>query len=178
MSADVVRTLRRFGWPILYVTTVAAMLWWYEIRPANNAVEQMQGAWQVVEGEFPDQQFTDDYLYIDRNETWSVYPKPDRATVHRSRIEVRPADNFFVVRRAFGFDYGNTRETEYIVCLKNHQLYILRGLAQLESVRKTSVEKLRRVDALPDEVEQSIKKYLDRIERAAPDEPNRPDEDH
>jgi hypothetical protein len=87
----------------------------------------------------------------------------DKWEVQRSRITVRPADNFFVVRRAFGFDYGNTRETEYILHIKNDEMYILRGLARLDSVRENTVEKLRSVDSLPDGARDSIQEYLHRI---------------
>ncbi len=126
------------------------------------ATRKIQGTWRVVEGVIPNERLGEAYLHVDDNETWFVYPLSGKWDVQRSHITIRPADGFFVVRRAFGFDYGNTRETEYIVCLKNDELYVLRGLARLDSVRENSIEKLRSVDSLPTDARKSIQEYLER----------------
>jgi hypothetical protein len=110
----------------------------------------------------PNERLGKSYLHVDDNETWLVYPLSGEWNVQRSRITVRPANGFFVVSHAFGFDYGNTRETEYIVYQKNDELYILRGLAQLDSVKQNKIEKLRSGDSLPSDAMQSIQEYLDR----------------
>jgi hypothetical protein len=84
--------------------------------------------------------------------------------IHRSRVEIRPADNFFVVRRSFGFDYGhrNPRETEYVVCLKECKLCLVHGLATLDSVTEKSITELRSIDDLPADAKRAIDNYLKR----------------
>ncbi len=158
------RAIVKLRWVFLYAITVLTIIWWYEFRPAQLASWKLQGDWQSVEGVIPNEQLGESYLHIDDNETWFVYPASDKWNVQRSRITLKQADNFFVVRRSFGFDYGNTRETEYIVCFKNDEVYMLRGLARLDSVKERSVEKLRRVDSLPDKAMECIREYLlDRV---------------
>ncbi len=165
------KALVRARWLILYVVTVAALLWWYEIRPASVASRQLQGMWRALEGTTPNERFRDSYLHVHDDETWLLYPFADKWNVVRSRITVRPADNFFVVQRAIGFDYGNTRETEYIVCLKNDELYLVRGLAQFDPAMQNTIEKLRRVDSMPEDALEAVEAYLDRRARMSSDEP-------
>ena len=114
----------------------------------------------MVEGVIPDERLGKSYMQIDDNETWLAYPLSGEWNVQRNRITISRADNFFLVRRAFGFDHENTRETEYIVCLKNDEMYILRGLARLDSVRENTIEKRRRVDSLPTDAQERIREYL------------------
>lgn len=154
-------------WVLLYAITVSAMVWWYEFRPAWNAARQIQGNWCEVEGRIPDERLGDSFMQITGDDTWRVYPFHGQWEVQRSRITVRPAENFFVVRRAFGFDYGTTRETEYILCIKGDGLYVLRGLATLDSVRDYTAVKLQRVDSLPDGAGDSIREYLERLSAAS-----------
>lgn len=167
--ARILRASFRFFWPVLYLTTVAGMIWWYEFRPTVQVSRTIQGTWQTVEGMIPNEQRGNSYLHIDGNDSWFVYPFRDEWQVHRSRINVRPAEHFFVVRRSFGFDYGTTREREYVLHLKNDAMYILRGLARLDSVMERSIEKLRSVDSLPDDAKASIQKYLQRTQKDAAD---------
>lgn len=159
-----VRAILKFRWLLLYTATVTTMIWWYEFRPARIASQRIQGTWRQIEGLIPNERLGDAYRHVDENEAWLAYPFCGEWNVQRSRITIRPADGFFVVRRAFGFDYGNTRETEYVVFLKNDELYILRGLARFDSVMENTVEKLRRIDALPTDARQSIHQYLDEIQ--------------
>tara|TARA_R110002020_G_scaffold53838_7_gene150172 strand:+ start:509 stop:988 length:480 start_codon:yes stop_codon:yes gene_type:complete len=147
----------------MYGVTVATMIWWYEFHPVQLAEREIQGTWRAVEGVIPDERSGDSFLHVKDNETWLVYPLGDKWEVQRSRITVRPADNFFVVRREFGFDYGNTRETEYIVHIKKDEMYILRGLSRLDSVRVNTIDKLRSGDSLPDGASISIQEYLQRV---------------
>jgi hypothetical protein len=149
------------------------MIWWYEFRPTTLASQNFQGTWRIMEGIIPDERPGESYLHVDNNETWLLYAGRDGWNIQRSRIKLRPAENFFVVERAFGFDYGNTREAEYIVCLKNDDLYTVRGLARFDPVREYTIEKLRRVDSLPTDATDSIQQYLDRI-RARPKKSDEP----
>jgi hypothetical protein len=155
---------------ILYVATIAALLWWYEIRPAWMGSRQLQGTWREIEGVMPNERLGESYFHVNDDETWFVYPRNGKWDVQRSRIAIRPADHFFVVRRAFGFDYGNTRETEYVVFLKNNELYVLRGLSPFDPVTECTIEKRSRVDSMPGDAAESIQAYLNRIAPAPSDE--------
>jgi hypothetical protein len=89
------------------------------------------------------------YFHVVGSDTWLTYPRRSKWTASRSRISIRPADDFFIVRREFGFDYGNTRETEYIIRLANNRLYLVRGMAALDSMMERKIEKLRSIKELP-----------------------------
>lgn len=154
--------LFRWGWPLLYVATVAALIWWYEFRPAQTGLGDLQGTWREVTGAPPEERPTDSYLQVDSNETWFVSAREQDWRVLRSRISVRPARNCFVVRRSFGSDYGgNTIETEYVVYLKDGAFYHLAGLADLDPVNEPKVRKFRKGDALPDAAAEAIRVYTD-----------------
>lgn len=155
--------LFKIRWILLYVFTISALIWWYEFRPIQTASMKMQGDWQWSEGKLPNEQLLEKYLHVDKSESWFVYPLRDEWHVQRNRLTINRADDFFVVRRAFGFDHGTTRETEYVVCLKNDGLYILRGLTRLDSVLTPSVEKLRSVRSLPDNAKKEIEEYLSKL---------------
>lgn len=158
------RRFRRFvfllRWPMLYLATIAAIIGWYEVGRGELAASEMEGTWRVVEGEFDAEEFTDSHLFVSGNETWFGYPADGSWQVQRSRISVKPANDFYLVTREFGFDYGNTRSTEYILFRKGDQLYILHGLARLDSVRDYSAQKFRRVEQLPAEAVDAIDAYL------------------
>lgn len=154
------RLVSRSFWPILYVVTIVVIVWWYESGAGVLASSRMQGVWQQVEGEAHLETLTDNRFLIDGNETWFTYPMEDDWTVLRSRISIRPADGFFLVKRTFGFDWGNTRETEYIVFLRGNQMYLLHGLAKLDPMREYRATKYRRADQVPDEVSEAIDDYL------------------
>lgn len=126
------------------------------------ALLKIQGTWREVDGMIPNERLGDSYVHVDDNESWLVYPLNGEWNVQRSRIRIRPADGFFIVRLAFGFDHGNTRETEYIVYMKNDELYILRGLARFDTVKRNTIEKLRSSGSLPSDAMQSIQEYLER----------------
>lgn len=156
------RWMLRWGWPVFYIVTVAALIWWYEFRPARTGLGDLQGNWQEVTGAPPEERPTDSYLQVDSSETWFVSAGEQDWRVLRSRISVRPARNCFVVRRGFGSDYGgNTRETEYVVYLKDGAFYHLAGLADLDPVNEPKVRKFRSGDALPDAAKDAIRAYKD-----------------
>lgn len=166
--ARIVREILRARWFIVYLTTVVGLIWFYEFRPVGQAWTGIQGTWRIVQGEIPDEKLGESYFQVAGSETWLVYPDSDGWGVQRSRIAVKPADGFFLVKRAFGFDSGNTRETEYIVFRRDDELYIIRGLAEFDPVKERTVEKLRSVESLPDDARESIKEYLRRADAESP----------
>lgn len=172
----IMRTLLRWGWPLLYAATVVALIWWYEFRPARWGLNDLQGTWRAVTGEPPEERSVDSYCFVDGEDEWFVYDFEGGWRVQRNRISIRPAENFFVVRSAFGFDYGTTREADYFVYLKNDTLYEIRGLADLDPMNAGEIRKLRRTDSLPDVARTAIREYVERISKKQRDEgqPPRP----
>ena len=151
---------RRLFWPVLYLATVAGLIWWYEFWPAWHAKRQLQGTWRQVKG-VPSQP-QESLLSIEGNQSWFLYPRQDQWQAVRSRISIKKADNFFTVRRAVGFDYGTTRETEYIVCIKDERIYILRGVAMLAPETTPSVDKFFIEKDPPSAALDAIREYLER----------------
>ena len=138
------------GWSLLYAATVSGILWWYEIRPSQRAHRQLQGAWQYTEGMGHEERLKEVYFQVVGSDTWLTYPLRSKWIASRSWISIRPANDFFIVRREFGRDYGgNTRESEYIIRLANDRLYFVRGMATLDSMQERKIEKLRSIEQLP-----------------------------
>lgn len=162
------RLLQRMAWPVLYLLTVGSLVWWYEIRPRQQALEAMQGLWQSYEGRIPHEQPLESYLQIDGHEAWRVYPGYEKWVVKHDRLSLRPARNFFVVRRQFGFDYGTTRESEYVVCIKDNALYHVRGVARLDPMLEGAVEVRRPAEKLPPEAIAAIQHYIERHPQVSP----------
>ena len=149
--------VRRFGWLLLYTVTILGIIWWYKIRPSWEAHRQLQGTWQFTEGFVHEERLKETYFQVVGSETWLTYPLRSKWTGSRSRISVQPADDFFIVRREIGSDYGrNIRETEYIVRLANDRLYLVRGMATLDAMKERKIEKLRRIKQLPPQALQWI----------------------
>lgn len=156
------RLLFLIPWLLIYVTTVVGMYWWYEIRPRTQATQQLQGTWQLQDGDRFNPQAQEIYLHIDGDEAWWAYPQPDGWFLSRSRIQLKMTDEFFVVDRAIGFDYGTTRESEFIVYLRNGRLYTVRGLAKLDPADEFEIQQLHRTDNLPASAKQAVAEYLER----------------
>lgn len=163
------RILPHAIWLTVCLVSIGMMYWWFEFRPGNVALQQMQGTWQKVDGVIPEEKMAEVYFHVQGNETWLAYQGPsggDKWELQRSRIKsVRPARNFFVVRRGYRFDWGrNEVETEYIVCLNNDGLFQVQGLAPMAPTREYVVRKQRRTETLPDKAKDAIQEYLDRYE--------------
>lgn len=128
-----------------------------------TARARMQGMWREVRGEFHAEEFVDSYEFVDNDETWHAHTSDDQWRVHRSRVTLKPARDFFLVTRTYGFDWKrNPSTTEYIVYLRDGKVYQLRGLARLDGIQDVSARKLRRVDSLPDGVTDAIDERLRR----------------
>lgn len=159
-------SLKRIAWPVAYVITVTLIFGWYEfLRPAFFA-QQLHGSWREVKGGPADEEFTDTHLRFDGNETWLTYPNDESWTVQRSRVSIRPSHDFFHVALEHGFDSRrNVQTAEYFVYRRDDQLYILRGIAKLDPIRLPTVNKLLRVDDIPDKAEEAIAKYLEKLDQ-------------
>ncbi|MCA8988562.1 MAG: hypothetical protein KDA78_13015 [Planctomycetaceae bacterium] len=144
------------GWMFLYVGTVAGIVWWYEYRPMQQATQKIQGTWQFVEGNIPQEKAQEMYLQIEGDRTWLVYPFQDEWHSQLSQIKLKPAENFFLVDRTFGFGQKNLRESEYYLYLKNNDLYLINGLARMDRARERKIEKLKSVESLPDNAAKSM----------------------
>ena len=137
-------------WPVLYVTTIAAIVWWYEYGSVWQASNNMQGVWCELAGEPHAEQLTDNHFFVKGDTTWFSYPDNNgKWNANRSRISLRRAEGFYLVTRTYGFNQRNTRTTEYIVMSRGDQLYLLNGLARLDPQRKIIGRKLRRIERLP-----------------------------
>jgi hypothetical protein len=154
--------VRKSIWPLVFTITVAALIWRYEFRPLQEATSQLQGTWRLAVGAPPNERREDSFIYFDENESWDAYQNQDSWRADRSRISLERAENFFLVRRSFGFDYGTTRETEYVLFLKGDRLYVLHGLADLDPVQQGEIRKFWRTDALPDAASDAIRESLER----------------
>lgn len=137
------------GWWFLYTMTVATLVMWYQVWPAWKVSRQLQGSWQYTAGFGGDEQLEETFFHVNGRDTWLAYPFRDQWQAQRSRIRIRPANDFFIVRREYGFHTVNTRETEYIVRCVNGNLYRIRGMARLDAMRERKIEKLRRIQQLP-----------------------------
>lgn len=149
-------------WPIAYTLTVATLIWRYEFRPLQEASNQLQGTWQASVGAPPNERRKDSFIHFDGNESWYAYQHLDAWRANRSRISLERAENFFLVRRSLGFDYGTTRETEYVLFLKDDRLYMLHGLADLDPVRQGEIRKFWKTDVLPEAASDAIRASLER----------------
>ncbi len=148
---------RRVAWLAVYAITISCFLWWYEVRPIWQAHLAMQGDWQFTQGTVPEEQRTDSYLHVNGFNTRMCYPGGSAWQIRKSRISLTPARNYFIVRRQYDFGIKqNQYETEYVVRLDGDRLYILRGMARLDAVKKRTVDKLERVDELPPELRKQI----------------------
>lgn len=144
------RQFWNWRWPLLYVLTLAAVIWWYEFRPAMQARQMLQGSWQRTEGVVPDEKRLDTYFHVRGDETFFTYQSSKGWQASRSRVELEPLRDAYLVRRQFGYDYGGTtRENEYIIYLKDDRLYMIHGLATLSPTLKRDIAKLYRVDTPP-----------------------------
>ena len=141
---------RTLLWSLLYILTIATLVVWYEFWPVWNVQQQLQGAWQYTTGFSSEERLEDSYFQVNGRETWLTYPFRQKWQAQRSRIRIRPANDFFIVRREFGFKTVNTRETEYIMRLVDGKLYLVRGMARLDAMRERKIEKLRRIEQLPE----------------------------
>ncbi len=153
------RRRKILGWLLLYAATVAGIVWWYEIRPSQRAHRQLQGTWQYTEGMGHEERLKEVYFQVVGSDTWLTYPLRAKWIASRSRISIRPANDFFIVRRESGGEYGggrNTRETEYIIRLANDRLYFVRGMATLDPMQERKIEKLRSIEQLPPEADRII----------------------
>ncbi len=144
----------RWGWLLFYAGSVAGVIWWLQVRPTWDAMRQLQGVWQYTTGVGPEERLDEVYFQVVGSETCLTYPLRGKWTANRSRISIRPADDFFIVRREFGF--RNKRETEYIIRLANDHLYLVRGMAKLDAMRERSIEKLRSIKELPAPAQRTI----------------------
>ena len=169
------KLLPHLSWLAITTLSIGSMYWWYEIRPEQVALRELQGTWQPVDGVFPEETARDTYLHYDDNESWRTYPvrdptQPWRAT--HSRIEsIRPARNFYLVRRSYGLDWGkNKKETEYIVCLNGDGLFQVVGLAPIEATRNYRVQKHVRVEQLPEQGKKALESYKEKYAAKAESE--------
>ena len=147
---------RRVAWLAVYAITILGLLWWYEVRPIWQAHLALQGDWQFTKGFPPEEQRTDSYFHVNGFNTWHGFPRGTAWHTHESRISLRPARDFYIVRRQYGFGMQNLRETEYVIRLNGDRLYMLRGMARLDPVKTRSIDKLERVDELPPTLQERI----------------------
>lgn len=157
-------TFKRIAWPVAYIVTVALVFSWYEfIRPVFFA-QQLHGSWREVKVGPAGEDFTDVHLRVDGAEKWLAYPIDELWEVQRSRVSIRPSHDFFHVTLEHGFDSRrNTQTLEYFLYKRNDQLYILRGIARLDPIRLPTVEKLVRVDDIPDKAKKAIATYMEKL---------------
>lgn len=138
-------------WLSLDALTIVAFLVWYEVWPVWNIQRQMQGRWQFTAGVQAEERLRDVYFQIIGRDTWLTYPGwQGKWDVQRSRIQIRPARDFFIVTRHYDFGGANRYHTEYIVRMVDDRLYRVRGMARLDGGER-KIDKLRRVKQLPPE---------------------------
>lgn len=159
-------SLKRIAWPVAYVITVTLIFGWYEfLRPVFFA-QQLHGSWREVKGKPAGEEFIDTHLRVEGNEIWLIYANEELWTVQRNRVSIRPSHDFFHVTLEHGFDLKrNVQTAEYFVYRRDDQLYILRGIAKLDPIRLPTVNKLLRVDDIPDKAEEAIAKYLEKLDQ-------------
>ncbi len=156
--------LKRMAWPVAYIVTVALIFSWYEfVRPLFFAHE-LHGSWRQVKVGPAGEDFKSTHLRVDGEETWLAYPVDELWEVQRSRVLIRPSYDFFHVTREDGFDSKrNVRTIEYFLYKRNDQLYILRGVARLDPIQLPTIDKLIRVDDIPDDAKAAIATYLEKL---------------